>query len=335
MGLGFPRPATRLKASGDVRLTVLFVDFPDAAARGTPESVFDLVSPTSENYFRAVSYGRMTLVYDPVYRWVRMRRPSTTYGIDILTLTYEAHRAYIQEAVDEAGASVDYSRADGLLVLANPDAVAVTIGPGFLGDQGGGGVMAGGRLIQNAATSGRDLLRWGAFWANHEFGHTLGLLDLYHQRAPANRSVGMYSLMGLISGPAREFFAFERWGLGWLDDAQVVCAGSGEIRATLTPVERSGGTKLIVAPVSATSAVITESRRIEGYDAGFAPGVLVYYVDTAVPTQQGPIRVLPIDDADPSKGTVTLTAGRSLTYQGVTVTVLGSDGSGDVVQVVR
>ena len=335
MGLGFPRATARLKALGDVRLTVLFVDFPDAAASSTPETVFGIVSPISEEYFRAVSYGRMSLAYDPVLRWVRMRQPSTTYGISSTGLTGARHLAYIQEAVDQAGSSVDYSRADGLLVLANPDAVAVSIGPGFLGDQLASGVEAGGRLFQNAATSGHDLLHWGGFWANHELGHTLGLPDLYRYPPPSNRSVGMYSLMGDINGPAREFFAFERWGVGWIDDFQVACAGSGETRVTLTPIERAGGTKMIVVPISATAAVVAESRRIEGYDSGFTPGVLVYLVDTTMPTQQGPLRVLPINDVDLSKGGATLTAGRTVTYQGITVTVVGSDASGDEVQVVR
>lgn len=335
MGLGFPRAAARLKAVGDVRLTVLFVDFPDAVASRTPESVFGIVSPQSEDYFRAVSYGRMSLVYEPVLRWVRMRQPSTTYGISATALTGARHLAYIQEAVDEAGSSVDYSRADGLLVLANPDAAAVSIGPGFLGDQLASGVVAGGRLFQNAATSGHDLLHWGGFWANHELGHTLGLPDLYRQPPPSNRSVGMYSLMGDIAGPARELFAFERWEVGWIDDSQVACAGSGETRVTLTAIERAGGTKMLVVPVSATAAVVAESRRIEGYDTGLTPGILVYLVDTTMPTQQGPIRVLPINDADSWKGGATLTAGKTLTFQGVTVTFAGSDGSGDVVQVVR
>ena len=92
---------------------------------------------------------------------------------------------------------------------------------------------------------------------------------------------------------------------------------------------------MLVVPVLATAAVVAESRRIEGYDTGFTPGVLVCLVDTTMPTQQGPLRILPINDVDSWKGGAALTTGKTLTYEGVTVTVAGSDGSGDVVQVVR
>lgn len=334
VGLGFPNNLVRLKAKGTVRIPVIFVDFADAASTETPQQVYGLVYPTSAAYLHEMSHGALNVSFEPSFQWLRMSKPSTGYGW--ANLTFALHQAYIQEAVNLAvAASVDFSQADGLVILANPAAAALRNGPAFTPESASSGVNAGGRVITNAVTSGADLRGWAGYWAAHEMGHNLGLPDLYHSTQPAHRSVGMFGLMGLISGPAREFFAFERWGLGWLDDSQVVCADNGETIATLTPIEQRGGTKMLVVPVSATAAVVVESRRLMGFDAGFTPGALVYFVDTAVRTQQGPIRVLPIDDADSRKGSAPLTAGNSLTYGGVTVTVLSSDAEGDVVQVVK
>ncbi len=333
LGLGLPRVANRLPTVGTVRLTVLFVDFADAVSTRTPQSAFAVISPGAEDFYRVVSYGKMNLIFEPHFAWLRMSKPSTGYGWS--ALTFAAHKAYIQEAINLAGASVDFSRSDGFVIISNPDAGALTNGPAFVALPGSG-VTAGGKTFENGSTSGRDLLTWGAYWVNHEMGHTMGLPDLYAFNGSAHRFVGGFSLMGLISGAAREYFAWERWLLGWVADAQVLCAKPGTTSATLSPVELAGGTKLVVVPNGLTTAVVVESRRTQGYDtSGITPGVLVYYIDTSIASGNGVLKVLPINDADTNKGTAPLGIGRSLTFGGVTVTFVSQDAAGDHVRVVR
>ena len=333
VGLGFPRIADRQKAVGDVRVAVVFVDFSDAVATRTPQNVFAILSPTAENYFRAVSYGRMNLILQPSFVWRRMSGATTQYGWS--ALTHINHRVYIQEAVDLA-ASVDFANSDAITVISNPDAGALTNGPTFIGSPTSG-ITADGRLFMNATTSGRDLSGWGGFWLNHEMGHSMGLPDLYAYSGAGHRFVGGFSLMGLISGFAREFFAWERWLLGWIDDAQVSCAVAGTNEVVLTPIERSGGIKMVVVPTGLTSAVVVESRRAEGYDTNgvFLPGALVYFIDTAIASGSGVLKVLPINDGDSNKGSAPLQPGQSVSSGGVTITYLSQDTSGDRVRVVR
>jgi M6 family metalloprotease-like protein len=332
VSLGFPRDSARQKATGDVRYRVLFVDFPDAPATRTPQDIFAMVSPGSEAYFQAQSAGRMTLTYQTDFRWLRMSRSASSYVFN----TFVGHRDYIQEAVNLAGASVDYSQTDGLLVLADPATTGLwPSGPALVANAGSG-VTAGGKVINNAVTSGRDLANWGALWANHELLHNLSLPDLYAPSNPGHRYVGMFSIMGLISGPAREMMAWERWNLGWLDDTQVWCVtGSGSTEVPLTPVSQAGGLKMVVVPVSGSLAVVVESRRLGGYDAGYTPGALVYLVDLAAASQQGPIRVVPINEADSSKGSAPLGVGRSVTTNGVTISVVTAGSTGDTVRIVK
>ena len=332
--LGFPRASNRLPTTGNVHATVLFTDFSDAAATRTPQNAFALISPTAESYYRAVSYGKMNLVLDPTYVWIRMSKPSTAYGWE--SLTFNAHKAYIQEAINLAGTSVNYSASDAVVVISNPDAGALSNGPAFVPNPGDG-VIAGGKLISSAATSGRDLLFWGAYWLNHEMGHTMGLADLYAAAGSGtHRFVGVFSMMGLIAGPAREYFAWERWNIGWITDDQVTCAPSGTTTTTLTPVERTGGMKLVVVPTGPKTAVLVESRRVEGYDGtGFTPGVLVYYIDTSIASAAGVLRVLPVNDADVNKTSAPLGVGQSITFASVTVTFVSQDAAGDHIRVTR
>jgi M6 family metalloprotease-like protein len=331
-GLGFPRNPARALSTGQLRYKVLFVEFQGAAATLTPQAVFAIISPTSESYFQTVSYGRMTLSYQTEFQWLRMSKTAGDYEFN----TFQGHQAYIQEAVSLAGSTVDYSQTDALLVMADPTTTGLPAAGAALVPNAGSGVTAGGRLFTNAATSGRGLSNSGAFFATHEIGHNLGLLDLYSASAPTHRYVGMFSMMGFASGPARELFAVERWILGWLDDSQITCVtGSGTTDVALTPLTHSGGMKSAVVPISTTAAVVVESRRTGGYDSGFTEGALVYVVDTAIRSQQGPIRVLPLNDSDDSKGTTPLTSGRSLTHEGVTVSVVSAGAAGDAVRIVK
>jgi M6 family metalloprotease-like protein len=333
IGLGLPRVANRQKATGDVGVAMVFVDFSDAIATRTPQNVFAIISPIAENYFRAVSYGRMNLILEPTFVWRRMSKPTTAYGWN--ALTFDLHRAYIQEALNLAS-SVDFSQSDAFLIVSNPDAGALNNGPTFIGAPGFG-VTAGGKTLLNGSTSGRDLIGWGAYWLNHEMGHSMGLVDLYAYTGAAHRFVGGFSIMGLISGHAREYFGWERWLLGWVDDNQVSCAPAGTSEVVLAPVERAGGTKIVVIPTGANSAVVAESRRAEGYDTNgtFTPGVLVYLIDTSIRSGAGVLKVLPINDSDSNKGTAPLQPGGSLTLGAVTVSFLSQNASGDRVRVVR
>ncbi len=332
-GLGFPRIANRLKSVGDVHVSVVFVDFPDAVATRTPQSVFAILSPGAENFYKAVSYGRMNLILDATYTWRRMTKASTQYGWPSLTFT--AHRAYIQEAVNLASPA-EFTQADAVAIIANPDATALTNGPTLVAPAGLG-VTAGAKTFLNAITSGNDLLGWGNYWLNHEMGHMMSLVDLYAFSGTTHRFVGNFSIMGLISGFAREYFGWERWLLGWIDDDQVKCAPAGTTDVVLSPVERSGGTKMVVIPTGTTTAIVAESRRAEGYDTNgsWVPGVLVYSIDTSIPSGNGVLHVLPLNDTDTAKRNAPLQPGASITVGSVTVTFTSTDANGDHLRVTR
>jgi hypothetical protein len=105
----------------------------------------------------------------------------------------------------------------------------------------------------------------------------------------------------------------------------------------ISPVERTGGVKMVVIPTGLTSALVVESRRAEGYDTngGFLSGALVYLIDTGVASGQGVLRVLPVNDADEIKASAALQPGQSYSSGSVTITLVSQDATGDRVRVVR
>ena len=331
VALGFPRIANRMRTTGVVNLTVLSVDFSDAPATASPAELAAALAPAA-SYWASLSYGAMAPAFAaPLSQALRMSQPSTAYSFQ----SFDAQRAYMEEAVALAAAvaGADFlAGSDSVVVLAPPAARALLDGPAFCATPGFGFNVSG-REYDNGATSGPDFPAWGFRWANHELGHTMGLVDLYSFAGGGAqfRFTGDWSLMGNIVGSGNEYFGWERWLLGWLGDDEVVCAGAGETRAALAAVEAAaapppprGAPRLLVAPTGATTAVAVEARAAAGGDARIPkPGLLVYAVDTSVQTGEGPLRVLPLDEADGSKLLCTLADGESLVFDGVTVANAG------------
>jgi len=337
VGFGLPNPSYKLPSQGDVKTIVLFADFSDAPATQTPEEVFALISPNAEKFYSALSYGRMNWQLEPHLTWLSLSKPGSYYGDAIGS--YDGHLGFIQEAVKLADADVDFSTADSVVVMVPPQASAVGYGPAF-GANEGEGYKADGKTFSNGVTSGADLLSWGYLWLNHESGHTMGLPDLYsYSYDPANYDdqfhfSGGFSLMGYISGKAPEFFAFERWQLGWLDDNQIICQQEGDATTTLSAIESNGGIKAVIVPISNSKLVVVESRRALGYDVQLPKeGALVYVVDTSIPSGEGPLKVYPVTNGDPYRYKSPLAVGESLTVENVTITVVEATSEGDTVQV--
>ncbi|MCB9751035.1 MAG: hypothetical protein H6713_13685 [Myxococcales bacterium] len=321
IGLGFPRPLDRLRATGSVRVVVLFAEFPDVSASMTPAQAFELLSPTAVDFIADTSYGALALALDPHLEWLPMSQPSTEYASAIQA--FASHRDWLQEAISLADPSVDFSDAELVLLIAAPNADAIAYGPTWIGFDGPGGALeADGAAIKNGITSGADLLSWGGLWLDHELGHSLGLVDSYSFIEPTGFT-RPFSLMDLISSDAPEYFAYERWLLGWLDDARVACLPESTT-VRLSPIERDEGLAAVMVPLAATRSLVVESRRAIGWDQALSrEGAVVYTVDTTVASGEGPIRVLNDQQA--------LGVGDSLSVEGVTIAVLDSSEDGDTV----
>lgn len=324
IGLSVPRTAGRLPSVGTARVKVIFVDFPDVPAAQTPQEVFNMVSPGSEQFFADVSYGRMDYVLEPHFEWYRLSKNSADYNWGT---TVEAVYAYINEAIDLAEPDVDFVGADQILIMANPDATEIFNGPAHFGP-----FTADGQTFRSVVTSGHDLNFWGFLWLNHETGHNLGLIDLYSYGG-GHPFVGGFDLMGNIAGAAPEYMAYHRWMLEWLDDAQIFCQQTAEETVYLTPIEKAGGVKAAMVPVGPTKVVVVESRRAVGYDTNLPKeGALVYVVDSSISTGQGGIKVYPIL-SDPSFYDSPLAEGEMVTVEGVTIEVISANDNVDQVRI--
>ncbi|WP_329199029.1 MULTISPECIES: M6 family metalloprotease domain-containing protein [unclassified Streptomyces] len=327
-------------ATGTRRVLTLYVDFPNAPATDSTEPYTAQLAPAAD-WMGSASYGRLRLENTPLRRWVRMPADSTSYGF-ARGLTFEAHEKYLRDAVTAADPYADFSRYDMVYVVPTRTATAIPFSPTYLYDPATPGVTADGSRLKWAVTFGQDMWHWGHKVAAHESAHTFGLPDLYAFTGATHRYVGGWDVMGDIAGHAPQYLGWHSWKLGWTRDDQVACLpATGRRTVRLTPVERPGGTKIAVLRTGGTTAYVAESRRAQGNDAAAcSTGVLIYAVDSAARTGEGPVQIMNANPATtPAAGCTPLdraayAPGQSFTdpATGVRIDVLAGGAAGDTVR---
>lgn len=283
----FQRPA------GVVRAVMLFVDFPDAPAQGSAGGLFEeLGVARAASWLRASSYGKVSLQISPVRHWLRMPAPLASYEKEHGALPDAVAARYAADAIAAADADVDFSAARIVLIVPNVEATGLPrssehdLEPAQW-------VVADGRALRSVVTFGTAVYERGFRTIAHETSHAFGLYDYYNGfGSPTDRYAGAWSLMA-DSVRGADHFAWDKWRMGWISDAQVRCvnaASRGDV--VLSPLETPGGVKAVLLRTGLRTAVVAEFRTRRGLDAGIcSTGVLVYKVNSALKGGAGLLRV--------------------------------------------
>jgi M6 family metalloprotease-like protein len=324
---------------GTVNAAVLFVDFSDAPATGNPADIVSGWMQPGVDWLHTASYGRFTVALRPMTRWLRMPSSAASYHLTRAdTSNDDGHRRLIGDAIVAADPSYDFSQTDILYVvmaktpLADDSPTSRNFPRHWIAD---------GHGLAPAVTFGADAYTYGKTILPHETGHLLGFPDLYSLIGGSDifRFVGTWDLMGDVFH-ASDYFAWHRLKLGWLDSNQMVCAPSGRtIRVELRPVETPTGTKAVFARTGPGTGVVIENRQRIGNDAAICDtGVLVYKVNSAIPTGGGPIKVVGGTPAGCGLGGLSdapLHKGQGGTVSGVKISVVGTHAANMIVRVRR
>ncbi|MFF6781491.1 M6 family metalloprotease domain-containing protein [Streptomyces sp. NPDC012510] len=301
MSEGIPTPPGYTRSTGVVRALNLMIDFADAPGEGSAMDRFAEFAPQTRKWFRTSSYGRVDYRPEaPLTEWLRMPRPFHSYGIERGAPFEPGYRKLVQDMVRAADPLVDFRTYDLVNVLvtpnAGPSALDTVLSVTFAGNReapvADGVPVANASFVYSRQDDGSGSYdETGYRVLPHENGHVFGLPDLYtHEGGGA---VGHWDIMSEDWGVDNDLLGWHKWKLGWLDKTQVGCAATvGTAAYTLTPLATPGGVKLVVVPLSSRTAYAVELRTRAGNDAAVCrPGILVYKVDAAVDTGNGPIKV--------------------------------------------
>src|SRR6266550_3323506 len=324
-----PTPA---QTTGVARIVVLLIDFTDVAHDPSHDGPYFDVRMNAAggsahsvgSYYQEVSRGALTVNATVIPMWFHSTHPMSDYGADSATGVDDAHGPIyrlVTEAVRAADATVNFAQFD-----TNGDGVVDHL---MVVHAGAG---------QESSPSNKDLIwshRWDVLDADpttpgsqpltadgvqiygytmeseefvigtvaHEFGHDLGLPDLYDTDG-SSAGAGVWDIMSLGSwngAPAgsspAHMSAWSLLRLGWVTTTAVTTA---QVGAAVDAIETSGKVFRLRLPGTTSEYFLIENRQPIGFDAALpGSGLLIWHVDDSqTSNDQDNHRLLDLEEAD-------------------------------------
>ena len=318
--LGFPTPTERLNTSKTINAAIIGVDFSDLQSKTpNPKIDYEYITKPITQWYSVLSNGKMKFNWRFNAKYVRMSQKLSYYNIGGSTAgtgktTIRADE-FIKQAISLSDKDFDFENID-LVVIAPPlntTGDQVTNGGAYPMVKGDGYKYSGGEvlnatIINVQEISSRKYPPWfGGLPLAHEIGHLTGLTDLYNtswsqskEKSEAQfKYMGIFSYMNFAGANGNAIYPtiWEQWQVGWLKDSHIRCVKNllSSIHEISNLETTSSNPKGVVVPISATKAIVVESRRKVGYDSTMpasAEGALVYTLDTLASSGTGALRVV-------------------------------------------
>ena len=313
-------------SSGTVTWYLVPLEFTDLKGEANWRTRVDQQMQLLSEYYEFVSYGKLNIKWKIHNSWIMMPGDQAKFEIK-LSGDYITTENFWKEAISAADSKIDFTGVQVVnFILPKNHTMLKESAQGFpwTGDinkynTSKGKIAAFTILGQYFEASHRN---YWSYWA-HEYGHTLGIPHISGSRTTSTYQT--YDLMG-NQDSRRELSGWSRFAVTkWLEDKWVYCKSKANITSELVNLadlnSRGDGNKLVVIPLSATKALLVESRnttKFVGIDSvrGNTDGVLVYVYD-ATKGHNSEYLFPASSTSDPI-----LSKGESVTYEGVNIKVI-------------
>ncbi len=314
-GLDGPAPIqqdyTPRDAFGNKHLLVILVEFTDQLHTFTQAQVETSSINNLDDYIDEVSFG-LTSVTGEATAWINLGH-AREYYVEGTSFPSDPKFTLIADAVDAADPYVDYNDYDGVTIIHAGQGQELSHDwHDYWSCEWWGFSLPtdDGVTLHRASVSPEESNPAQPAFVGvlaHEFGHDLGLPDLY-DTSYTEEFVGDWALMGSgswngllgVGDSPAHMMGYSKAYLGYVNGSQLLEAAL-EVNTLVDPLESSTtGVHLIKIPVTSLRYYLIEVRQQTGYDT-YIPdkGVLISYVDEALSSGQGIVKVIdshPITD---------------------------------------
>lgn len=286
--------------SGTFNIPVILINFKDTSTtystQDFEELLFGVNKKSMSDYYKEVSYGKFDVSSGPsgVVGWYTASQNHSYYGYN---QGFGAAQQLVKEAVAAADATVNFANydrdgncvVDGLMVVhqgtgaesGNLDDIwshkwAITYSTN---DSAACGTVKIHTYSIQPEKLGNGISTMGVF--AHEFGHILGLPDLY-DTDNSSAGIGSWDLMASgswngVNRPGDTPSHLSAWGklkLGWASASQV------ESLLVAEEIEQAASKADIYRFVAGTEYFLVENRNRSGFDTGLpGSGLAIWHID--------------------------------------------------------
>ncbi|MFX1575641.1 MAG: M6 family metalloprotease domain-containing protein [Promethearchaeota archaeon] len=307
------------QVTGTKNLIVILVEFTDKTHTFDASEVLTNAINALEDYIDEVSYGLVQVSGDAT-PWLSLSN-NREYYVDGTSFPSDPKFDLISEAIDLADPIVDFSNYDGVTIIHAGQGQELSHDWRDywssewwnFNEPTNDGVS-----IHRASVSPEESLPGDPSFVGvlaHEFGHDLGLPDLYDVDYTGAEYVGHWGLMakGSWNGPMdlgdqpAHMMGWCKSQLGWVNATNTVEVAS-DLTTVIDPLEQStSGVHLVRINITAEQYFLIEVRRKIGYDASLpwagagGEGVVITYIDESLQSGKGIVKVI---DSHPGTSTV-------------------------------
>lgn len=292
-------------APEDARVIVIPVDFPDKPGEDSPIVYVSRLNGSMYGYWWEVSYGKLSVRLYTLSSWLRLDKDYAFYGEDTDDVERNTCRL-ILDSIKAADPYIDFRRYDYIIIMHSGRDQAYTHDKRDIHSKS----AFCGRISTEEETfmqyvsivSYEDPL---GVWA-HEFGHLLGLPDLYDtsSRDREDSFVGPWDLMaeGSWNGPLGcpgcfpgGLTSWSRIKLGWIKEADIlIVERNSRKNVLLKPLHQYEGVRVVkIASDNPETYYLVEAREKTGYDKYLpSSGILILHVDESKGSGEGIVKIV-------------------------------------------